>query len=135
MISHPTEPRHFKSIAIWISALMPISGATVPISGATYGQITQIIDSVGVAGTVDTLAGADGIATDGSGNVFVADRITANVFKITPGGAITQIIGPAGDGTGNTLAEPILVATDGSGNVFVAGRISSNAFKITPQVR
>ncbi len=77
MISHPTKPRHFKSIAIWISALMPISGAT-------YGQITQIIDSVGVAGTVDTLAGADGIATDGSGNVFVAGRISSNAFKITP---------------------------------------------------
>ena len=84
MISHPTEPRHFKSIAIWISALMPISGATVPISGATYGQITQIIDSVGVAGTVDALARAAGIATDGSGNVFVTGSISSNVFKITP---------------------------------------------------
>jgi hypothetical protein len=76
----------------------------------------------------NTLSEPWGIATDGSGNVFVAGVRSGNVFKITPGGAITEIIDRSGDGTGNTMADPYGIATDGSGNVFVGG-----VFKITPE--
>ena len=57
---------------------------------------------------------------------------TNNVFKITPGGTITEIIDATGDGAGNTLSIPFGIAVDGSGNVFVAGAVSDNVFKITP---
>jgi streptogramin lyase len=55
-----------------------------------------------------------------------------NVFRITPAGAITEIIDASGDGTGNTLDYPIGVAVDGAGNVYVAGYDSGNVFRITP---
>ena len=64
MISHLTKPRQFKSIAVWICVLMPISGTA-------YGQITQIIDQSG-NWEGNTLVYPLGIAADVSGNVFVA---------------------------------------------------------------
>ncbi len=74
-----------------------------------------------------------GVAVDGSGNVYVvggAHTSHDGVFKVTPGGAITEIIDHTGDGT-NLLRDPQSVAVDGSGNVYVAGRASDNAFKVT----
>ena len=41
---------------------------------------------------------------------FVVGLLTDNVFKITPGGTITEVIGPAGDGAGNPLDQPADVA-------------------------
>ena len=114
------------------------------VLGSSIGNaqiITEIIDATG-DGTV-TLAGVpahplDGpgdIAVDGLGNVYVVGG--SSVFKITPGGVITQIIDANGDGAGNELYSPSGVAVDGSGNVYVTGRslfasASDNAFKITP---
>jgi len=57
-------------------------------------------------------------------------QVSDNVFKITPGGTITEIIDGTGDGAGNSLNAPFNVATDSSGNVFVAGKTSDNVFKI-----
>ena len=59
-------------------------------------------------------------------------RPSNKVFKITPGGMITEIIDFTGDGAGNKFASPFGVATDVSGNVFVPGSRTHNAFKITP---
>ena len=72
------------------------------------------------------------IALDGAGNVFVAGGFSHNVFKITPGGTITEIIDSSGDGLGNALTLTWGVATDSSGNVYVSGVVSDNVFKITP---
>jgi len=63
---------------------------------------------------------------------FVTGLFSDNVFKITPGGTITEIIDSTGDGVGNTFNAPSGVATDSSGNVFVTGAASDNVFKITP---
>lgn len=72
------------------------------------------------------------LATDRLGNTYVAGYFSDNVFKLTPFGTITQIIGPAGDGLGNPLDGAAGVAVDGAGNVFVSGAMSHNVFRITP---
>jgi len=105
-------------------------GLTSSIAYAMFLAPVEIIDSTG-DGSGNTLDLPIGVATDSSGNVFVAGVISDNVFKITPGGTITEIINATGDGSGNTLNEPFDVATDSSGNVFVTARDSDNAFKIS----
>ena len=69
----------------------------------------------------------NGIAVDGSGNVYVADSYNHTIRKITAGGVVTTFAGAAGsagfaDGTGASAARfnyPEGVALDASGNVFV----------------
>lgn len=99
------------------------------------GVITVVI---GIDGDgVHRLISPFDVAVDRSGNVFTATAGLSptdetGAFKITPGGVITRIIGPSGDGAGNTLAGARAVATDTAGNVFVSGYDSDNVFKITP---
>ncbi len=97
---------------------------------AVSAQFTEIIDALG-DGQGHVLESPDGIAIDGSGNVYVAGYKSCNVFKITPGGTITQIIDETGDGF-SPLDLPKAIAVDHLGNVFVAGEASANAFKISP---
>jgi cysteine-rich repeat protein len=99
------------------------------------GVITEIIDSTGDGMGNLFLPFIDQpgtIAVDGPGNVYVVGGLSDNAFKITPGGAITEIIDSTGDGIGNPLQFPQSIAVDDSGNVYVPGIESDNAFKITP---
>lgn len=57
-------------------------------------------------------AGApNGVALDGSGNVFVTDTEVGSVRKFTSSGALITVFG--------TLSQPVDVAVDGAGDVFV----------------
>jgi len=109
-------------------------------TSGTPCTITEILDSTG-DGAGNTVGVANGVATDSSGNVFLAASVSSNVFKIaTPGTCstngplcvITEILDSTGDGAGNTFSNPFNVATDSSGNVFAVGVSSDNVFKITP---
>ena len=69
-----------------------------------------------------------GVALDGAGNAYIADRGNNRVRKVTPAGAISTIAGNGntgggGDGfaaTGAPLAGPQNVAVDSAGNVYIA---------------
>jgi hypothetical protein len=66
---------------------------------------------------------------DHQGNVYVTGFGSWNVFRITPGGTITEIV----DGSLSTvIAHPDGIAVDAVGNVYVAGWSSNNVIKITP---
>jgi uncharacterized repeat protein (TIGR03803 family) len=112
----------------------------------TLGGIVTTL--AGVAGNVGSNDGTGsaarfngpyGVALDGSGNLYVSDRLNQTVRKITPGGTVTTIAGVAGsvgssDGTGsaarfNGPAEP---AVDGNGNIYVPDQSNSTIRKITP---
>jgi streptogramin lyase len=109
------------------------------ISKQTIRKITAAGVVTTFAGLAGKLGGEDGtgstarfldptgVATDGSGNVYVADRDNRTIRKITPAGVVTTLGGLAGvkgsaDGTGSAarFTSPGGVAIDGSGNVYVA---------------
>jgi len=60
-----------------------------------------------------------GVATDSSGDVYVADYDNDRIEEFSPAGAFIKAIGMAGSGAGQ-LNAPLDVATDSSGDVYVA---------------
>jgi streptogramin lyase len=109
-------------------------------------------------GTVTTLAGSTfnngssdgngssarfsspwGIASDSSGNVYVAEFGNHTIRKITPAGDVTTLAGSAGNsgssdgsGTDARFNSPYGLAIDSSNNIFVADSKNSRIRKITP---
>ena len=80
-----------------------------------------------------------GLATDASGNVYVADAANDVIRKITPAGVVSLFAGTvgttgSGNGTGTsaTFNNPTGVAVDPSGNVYVADSYNNMIRKITP---
>ena len=79
------------------------------------------------------------VATDRTGNVYVAEHSSHTIRKITPAGVVTTLAGAVGlpgsvDGTGAAARfnEPAGVAADSAGNVYVTDRANHTIRKITP---
>ena len=79
----------------------------------------------GPAGTAQ-YSGPHGVAVDGLGNVYVADRVNHRIQKIDSLGVVSTLAGSGVSGFADGPAAtaqfnyPIGVAADGSGNVYVA---------------
>ena len=121
-------------------------GVAVDPAGNVYvaDGFDNRIRKITPAGVVSTLAGdgnagikdaagalaefntPGGVATDASGNVYVADTYNQRIRKITPGGAVITLAGNGTadfkDGKGGLAEfnEPTGVAVDASGNIYVA---------------
>lgn len=137
------------------------SGLANDGSGNIYvaDTVNHTIRRMTPAGTVSTLAGLagtspgsvdglgpaarfnfpSGVATDGAGNVYVADGNNSTVRKVTPAGLVITLAGSAGqrgsaDGAGAAarFSSPSAVAVDGTGNVFVVDGLNNTIRRITP---
>ncbi len=105
-----------------VGAVSTIAGSAGRISG--FEGINFSADGTGSAAR---FASPWGVATDGAGNVYVADLNNHTIRKVTPAGVVSTLAGLAGssgsmDGTGSAARfdYPSGVAVDRSGNVFIA---------------
>jgi len=115
-------------------AIRKISGGTA----STFAGQPAIPGSTNATGTSARFDYPEGVAVDGSGNVYVADTGNQLIREITPGGVVSTLAGSAGvtgaaNGTGTAALfnSPTGVAVDGLGNVYVADSGNDLIRKIT----
>ena len=108
---------------------------------ATTGVITTVAGNGGYGYSGDggpatsaSLSGTNGVAVDGSGNLFIADTGNNRVRKVSADtGVITTVAGNGsygfgGDGgpaTSASLSGANGVAVDGSGNIYIADFVNA----------
>ncbi|MBA4382076.1 MAG: hypothetical protein C0406_05865 [Sideroxydans sp.] len=114
------------------------------------GAVATLAGVSGISGSADGLGSTarfnfpQGIATDSTGNIYVADTgfistgSNHTIRKISPAGLVTTLAGTAGssgsnDGTGSNAKFnfPGGITTDSSGNVYVADTGNSTIRKIS----
>ena len=106
--------------------------------------ITTLAGQLAITGTEDGTGSAaqfsypSGVATDSSGNIYVADFLNNTIRKVTPSGVVTTPYGQPGvsgakNGTGNNALfnTPNSVAADSADNLYVADSGNNTIRKIT----
>ena len=112
------------------------------------GVVTTLVGAVGQGGVVDGAGPAarfsepGGLATDATGNLYVADAGGDCVRKVTPAGDVTTLAGlgslGAGDGfvdgqgAAARFSRPSDLTLDAKGNLYVADTYNNAVRKITP---
>ena len=92
------------------------------------GNGTASYSGDGGAATSAQLWDPEGVAVDGSGNIYIADYDNNRIRKVNTSGIISTVAGNgtpgySGDGGAATSAELSVgcMAVDGSGNIYIAG--------------
>jgi sugar lactone lactonase YvrE len=111
----------------------------------SQGVVTTLAGQAGKHGADDGTGSAarfsspTGVAVDGAGNVYVADRDNHTIRKVTPSGVVTTLAGLAGqlgheDGMGSAARffNPSGVTVDTAGNVYVADTANDTIRRVTP---
>jgi sugar lactone lactonase YvrE len=109
----------------------------------TSGVVTTLAGSGGAGFADGTGGGAQflgpqGVATDASGTVYVADEFNDRIRKITSVGVVMTLAGNSSSGFTDALGPsarffyPFGVALDGAGNVYVADSQNCRIRKVAP---
>jgi sugar lactone lactonase YvrE len=106
----------------------------------TAGDMCGCGGSADGTGPTARFDGAEGIAADGNGNLYVAERNSSTIRKITPQAVVTTIAGAAG-ATGNAdgagafarFDQPRRLAADQDGNVYVADTGNSTIRRVSSE--
>lgn len=110
------------------------AGVVSTLAGTT-GTVSASKDGTGAAAAFFT---PQGMATDLSGNVYVAETGSNLIRKISPGGVVTTLAGNSAGGSANgtgvaaSFSAPGGLVTDAAGNVYVADTGNNSIRKITP---
>jgi gliding motility-associated-like protein len=138
-----TGPQTY-TVGTAIAPLAPVNtGGAVPVNSYTGVALFAGNGTAGFANGSATTASFNGgfnLATDGSGNVYVADVSNNRIRKITPGGTVSTLAGSGAAGSANgtaasaTFNNPSGVAVDANGTVYVADNGSHLIRKITAGV-
>jgi sugar lactone lactonase YvrE len=111
---------------------------------ATDRKMSIVAGSAGDAGSEDGVGSAarfnapDGLAIDGSSNLFVSDRKNHTIRKITAAGVVTTLAGSPGiKGSADGAAaarfyHPGGISLDAIGNLFVAEMCNDTIRRVTP---
>lgn len=101
------------------------------------GIVTTVADTNPINPTMTP----GGLISDKSGNIFVADRWNAAIWKITPTGLLTLFAGGPhpgfinGTGTTAKFSAPFSVACDKEGNFYVTDNVNNAIRKMTPSAQ
>jgi uncharacterized protein (TIGR03437 family) len=106
-----------------IRRVTPAGTITTVAGNGKYG-----FSGDGGPATAAPLGSPSGVAVDGAGNLYIADRLNYRVRRVTPEGIITTVAGngtPGFSGDGGPaisadLTAPNSVAVDEAGNVYIA---------------
>lgn len=133
-----------------------LAGLCADVSGNIFASSGPAIRRITSAGVVSNFVGGggygsenlignnasfsspEGICSDASGNMYVADISNNKIRKITPSGVVSTFAGIAGSGSSDGPAAtasfdgPSGVCFDPSGNMYVADRSNHKIRKITP---
>jgi len=119
----------------WVAALLWLLWVGLSMNAlAQAPNGTTVAGGNGPGSLANQLSSPFGVAVDGSGNVYVADRGNSRVQKWAPGATSgTTVAGGNGAGSGaNQLNNPSGVAVDASGNVYVADEQNHRIQKWAP---
>ena len=121
---------------------MPIRETTGSARWTPRGTITTIAGTgeLGFGGdggpaSEGRLAFLAGVATDGAGNLYIADAGNGRVRKVDSTGTITTIAGFVDPGDGGPAVEaqlryPRNMAVDGAGNLYIANQVNHRIRKV-----
>ncbi len=127
-------------IADWVNLrIRRVSASGIITTVAGDGTFPSSFSGDGGPATSAQLRGPSGVAVDGGGNLFIADRGNQRIRKVSASGIITTVAGNrtpgfSGDGgqaTTAQLREPNGVAVDAAGNLFIADSVNNRIRKVT----
>jgi streptogramin lyase len=87
-------------------------------------------DQIVVASSAHGLAGADGVAIDGAGNLYVSDPVNNQVLRIPPGcpaSSCTTVVASTSNGG---IQGPQGLAVDGAGDLFITDQGNNRVLEV-----